>query len=191
MSHGTFEPYLPKEYTAYALQLVLLQLAFEELWTRAAEHMLQNRPGGGRIILLTDRDALNLKAFTRPIDPDFADSWEDVLTHLGHRVDRPVSQHDLAEQHQMGVVLMQSLAVMNGTLNTEQYNHVCVGEGGTNPMRKQTAVEAQQNDERMLLAYEEAYPSSKTCIIKNVFDSFDEKLEAVLSCVRTINPDLF
>merc|ERR1712039_193842 len=92
----------------------------------------------------------------------------------------------LAMRYELGAIYLQSLALMNGSLNAEQYNRVCRGPNGTNPLRGETAEEALVNDRRVFSAYTEAYPSNKLCIIENRFDSFPEKMVASISCVRKL-----
>lgn len=181
MSHGSFSNYVAAEYREYMVQSEVLQLAFEELWARAAEEMLQGRPKARHAVLLTDRDALDGKAYSRPLDPSSSAAWRDVLAELGRRLGAPgLTDRALAGHYELGAVVLQSRAVLDGHLNAADYEACCLGAAASGSTRRESAAEAEANDERVALAYEEAYPREKLCRVTNERIDFAAKVQSVV-----------
>lgn len=189
MSYGSFAGYQAEEYWEYVVQSELLQLALEALWAEAAESLLRaGRPAARHVIMLTDRDALDGKAYTRPVQQKATCTWSALLAELGRRLGRPsLVEADLTQRYQLGVVVLQTLAVVNGSLSHKLYGKYCTGLTSSNPYRPEDAEQAMENDEMIDQAYAEAYPRRKLCQLSNngtIGTSLGRKVQAFVACLR-------
>jgi len=184
LNHGTFSGTGAAEYRAFGVQMSFLQIAVEEIWALGAEETLRVTPRAQRAVLLIDRDALNFKAFSRPVDAMRPVAWPEVLNSMGELVGRPgLTEDDLVRRYQLGVLVLQTFAVLDGRLNIRGYDAQCVGDHTTNSVRRQTAEEARSDDELVRRAYSDAYPASAVCFITNDVDSMVAKMRAATRCV--------
>lgn len=189
MSYGSFAGYEAAENWEFVLHTELLQLALEELLSQGADSILKaRRPVARHVIMLTDRDALDNKAYTLPITPRASFTWSAVVTELGRRLGRPAfTEADMAQRYQLGVVILQSVAVVNGSLSHGLYDKYCAGPTSSNTHRAETTEEAVENDERVNRAYVEVYPRWKRCRLSNdgaVGTNLGKKQKAFVACVR-------
>lgn len=158
MNYGIFEGYSAAEFQEFEIQSELLQLALEDLWAEGVEDILKSNTFIKRAVLLTDRDALDSKVYSLPIDPASTSEWRIILQETGRRIGRPnLSEQDLVERYQLGVIVLESLAVHDPKL----YETKCVGPKGDNIYRRETVAEARLNDRRVQQVYVEAYPRQK------------------------------
>jgi len=183
LNYGTHKPLIPAESFEVFVQLELLQLAYEDLWARAGEIAMKRDSKAKQVILLCDRDALDSKGWTSPVDPEVEATWPAILEETGRRLHQPkLCEESLVSRYQLGAVFMQSLAVLNGRLNTKFYDEICIGPKGNNDARKTTAKDAAFNDERMARIYQEVYPPDKLCFIVNNGLNYAEKLHEATTC---------
>eukprot|EP00927_Polykrikos_kofoidii_P034705 TRINITY_DN2938_c0_g1_i1.p1 TRINITY_DN2938_c0_g1~~TRINITY_DN2938_c0_g1_i1.p1 ORF type:complete len:424 (-),score=62.62 TRINITY_DN2938_c0_g1_i1:169-1440(-) len=182
MNFGAYKPFVEAEHLEFASQLVVLQLVYEDIFTRYAECITAGNSSIRAKIAITDRDALSNMAFSRPIVPNAPESWEKILQHSRELLAEPRLSTAMLQGRYIGAVVLQSLAVMDGKLNEAQYDKICRGAGGTNPLRAQNAIEAKLNDEQCEQAYREAYPRSKLCLVPNTAFDFAAKLKSAVEC---------
>eukprot|EP00927_Polykrikos_kofoidii_P053814 TRINITY_DN48369_c0_g1_i1.p1 TRINITY_DN48369_c0_g1~~TRINITY_DN48369_c0_g1_i1.p1 ORF type:complete len:424 (-),score=28.92 TRINITY_DN48369_c0_g1_i1:117-1388(-) len=188
MNFGAYTPYVESEHLEFSFQLVILQIAYEEIWTSYAECIMARNASIRATVAITDRDALSGVAFSRPIVPNAPESWEQVLQGPREFFREPGLSTEMIRRRYVGAIVLQSIAVMRGRLNTADYDRICRGENGTNPFRSQDAVAAKLNDEQCQEAYMETYPRSEICLVPNTRFNFKAKLETALDCaVRFAN----
>jgi hypothetical protein len=182
MNFGTFQPFVEAEHLEVATQILVLQLVYEEIWTRYAECVTAGNPNIRAMIAITDRDALSGMPFSRPIVPNAPESWEQILKGARAFLREPGLSSAMLERRYVGAVVLQTLAVMNGRLNEAMYTKTCLGKDGSNPLRKESAITAKLNDEQCEEAYAETYPHSELCLIRNEGVDFNGKVKKAAAC---------
>merc|ERR1719468_333526 len=146
--------------------------------------MLRVSPLAKRMVMLCDRDAIDAKAYSRPIDPTQPVSWDEILAMASKVLGKNLTEKGLTSRYQLGAVVLESYAVVNGHLNVKGYNSQCLGPDGSNPVRHEGVHEAQGNDLRIKLTYQLAYPEDKLCRVANhAMHNFNEKVEEAIACV--------
>lgn len=184
MNHGTFDGFEAAEYRTFAIQASFLQVALEEIWAQGADAAVKATPNTERAVLLCDRDAMDIKAFSRPADPSQTVAWQEVVRGFGELVGRPgLTQADIVRRYQLGLLLLQSFAVVRGKLNAKGYNTHCIGQNSSNSVRRETAEAAKRNDEIVRRAYSQAYPAARICFVSNSGEGMAAKMDAAAECV--------
>lgn len=150
MSNGTFENFVPEEYDEFMVQSEILQIVFEGIWSQGAALSAK----GQAAILLTDRDAVDGKSYSRPMVPSKPISWSRILLSSGKLMKIPgLSDDDLVKRY-LGAVFWHSTANANGTLAAAAYRRFCY-----KPTRHETAQDAYDNDVVAAKVYAKAYPT--------------------------------
>ncbi|CAJ1361889.1 unnamed protein product, partial [Effrenium voratum] len=118
MSNGTYQNFVPEEYIEFIVQCEILQIVFEGIWAQGAALSSGSATG----LLLTDRDALDGKSYSRPVDESQPVSWSRILLKVGERLKIPgLSDDDLAKRY-LGAVFWHTAASHQGRLDVEAYS---------------------------------------------------------------------
>eukprot|EP00927_Polykrikos_kofoidii_P006443 TRINITY_DN12606_c0_g1_i2.p1 TRINITY_DN12606_c0_g1~~TRINITY_DN12606_c0_g1_i2.p1 ORF type:complete len:444 (-),score=46.90 TRINITY_DN12606_c0_g1_i2:130-1419(-) len=165
----------------FQIQLLVLQLVYEEIWTRYAECITARNANTRAMIAILDRDSLNVMGWSPPNKPD---AWKLILQRVGENLGEPGLSTTMLQSRYVGAILFHSIAVLNGHLNEATYNRYCLGNNSSNAQRYSTAIEAMQDDEVMQHAYTEAYPRSKLCFVPASFSIKARAKKAAECAVR-------
>eukprot|EP00434_Breviolum_minutum_P007397 symbB.v1.2.006528.t1/scaffold389.1/size214891/3 len=151
LSNGTYKDFVPEEYEEFMVQSEILQIVFEGIWSQGAALSVN----GAMAILLTDRDAIDGKSYSRPRVRSEPISWSRILLKSGKLLKIPgLSDDDLVKRY-IGAVFWHTAARgPNRTVDAETYLRYC-----QKPTRHESAKAAFDQDAVAAKVYADAYPS--------------------------------
>jgi len=181
MSGGSYQPLVQEEYSEYAIQSELLQLSFEEIWSRGAADAVSGT-GAKAAVLTTDRDAVDGRFYSQPVNPTFRISWSQILDEAQNRLQiTGLSTELLVSRYELGAVFWHSLASRHGSLNALPYEERCV-----KPTRHETPEEALLNDDRAAQLYVEVYRRSDILWMESLHEgNRAEKINELASFLKS------
>ncbi|CAE7176059.1 unnamed protein product [Symbiodinium microadriaticum] len=154
MSNGSFADFVAEEYKEFMVQSEILQFVFEGIWAQGAA---LSSPSSSYAVLMTDRDALDGRSYSRPLASWAPIGWSTLLDETGKRISIPdLTESDLEQRYEIGAVFWHSLANTNGKLNALGYEREC-----QKPTRHESAQEAFDNDVNASKVYEDGYPTDR------------------------------
>eukprot|EP00439_Symbiodinium_sp_Y106_P029140 s1078_g3.t1 len=178
MSNGSFADFVAEEYKEFMVQSEILQFVFEGIWAQGAALSL---PSSSYAVLMTDRDALDGRSYSRPLASWAPIGWSTLLDETGKRISIPdLTESDLEQRYEIGAVFWHSLANTNGKLNALGYEREC-----QKPTRHESAQEAFDNDVNASKVYEDGYPTDRIIWLSSMhYGALAPKLRKIVDFVQ-------
>ncbi|CAE7646945.1 unnamed protein product [Symbiodinium pilosum] len=161
MSNGSYIGFVDEEYIEFVIQSEILQLVFEGLWAQGAALSLVST---NYAVLMTDRDALDGRTYSRPLASWAPIGWSRILDETGKRIHIPgLTESDLSRRYEIGAIFWHSLANNHGKLDAADYYRDC-----QKPTRHESAQEAFDNDLNASQVYEDGYSADRIVWLSSI-----------------------